>query len=123
MSIYKYNQSVTGDITNYWIEKFNIDDISEIDNIDKLNFKNFKNLKETSFYDELRSRRDVGYDGTNDLENVDILGGSIQSGGSIKIIQNIRFIVEISECQLFLAGNSLEINKLPDIFSYFKRRF
>ena len=47
LSIYKYNQSVTGDLTNYWIEKFNIDNISEIDNIDKLNFKNlekFKNL-------------------------------------------------------------------------------
>ena len=40
LSIYKYNQSVTGDLTNYWIEKFNIDDISEIDDIDKLNVKN-----------------------------------------------------------------------------------
>ena len=41
LSVYKYNQSVTGDITNYWIEKFNIDNISEIYNIDKLNLKNF----------------------------------------------------------------------------------
>ena len=37
LSIYKYNQSITGDLTNYWIEKFNIDNISEIDDIDKLN--------------------------------------------------------------------------------------
>ena len=54
------------------------------------------------------------------MENFDILGGSIQSGGSIKIIQNIRFIVKISECQLFLEGNSLKIDKIPDIF--FKKR-
>ena len=42
LSIYKFNQSVKGDLTNYWIEKFNIDNISEIDDIDKLNLKNFK---------------------------------------------------------------------------------
>ena len=118
LSIFKYNQSVTGDITRYWIEKSNLENISEIDNIDKLNLKNFKNLKETSFYDELGSRRGIGYDGTNDLENIDIISwGTIHSGGSIKVIQNTRFVVKISECQLFLAGNSLEINKFPDIFS------
>ena len=107
-------------ITRYWIEKFNLDDISEIDNIDKLNFKNFKNLKETSFYEELGSRRDIGYE-ADVPENTDILGGSvIQSGGSIKIIQNTRFIVKLSECQLFSAGNSYEINKIPELF--FKKR-
>ena len=120
MSVYKYNQSVTGDITNYWIENFNIDNISEINNIDKLNLKNFENLKETSFYKELGSRRDIRYDGTNDLENIDILGGSIQSGGSLKITQNTRFVVKISECSLFSAGDSKEIDKIPDIF--FKKR-
>ena len=41
LSIYKYNQSVRGDLTNYWIEKF-IDNISEIDDIDKLNLKILK---------------------------------------------------------------------------------
>ena len=46
--------------------------------------------------------------------------GSIQSGGSIKIIQNTRFVVKISECELFSAGNSLEINKIPELF--FKKR-
>ena len=45
---YKISQSVKGDLTNYWIERFNIDNISEIDNIDKLNLKNFKNLKPIS---------------------------------------------------------------------------
>ena len=48
------------------------------------------------------------------------MGGSIQSGGSIKIIQNTRFVVKISECLLFRAGGSPEINKIPDIF--FKKR-
>ena len=103
------------DITRYCLEKFNLDDISEIDNIDKLNLEKSLNLKETSFYDELGSRRDIGYE-ADKLENIDVLGGSVQSGGSIKISQNTRFIVKISECQLFLAGNSLEINKIPDIF-------
>ena len=45
INLYKYNQSVKDDLTNFWIEKFNINNMNEIDNIDKLNFKNFKNLK------------------------------------------------------------------------------
>ena len=119
VTIYKYNQSVRGDLTNYWIEKFNIDNISEIDYIDKLNLKNFKNLKAIDFEDQIGFDRE-GYDGTNDLENIDILGGNIQSGGSIKIIQNTRLVVKISECQLFSAGDSKEIGKMPELF--FKKR-
>ena len=118
LSIYKYNQSVTGDITNYWIEKFNIDNISEIDDIDKLNLKNLKNLKPIDFKEQIGFDRNT-YD-ADDLENIDILRGSIQSGGSIKIIQNPRLVVKISECQLFSAGDSKEIDKIPDIF--FKKR-
>ena len=53
LSVYKYNQSLKGDLTNYWIEKFNIDNISEIDNIDKLNLKNFKNLKPVNFKEQI----------------------------------------------------------------------
>ena len=45
LAIYKYNQSVRGDLTNYWFEKFSIDNISEIDDIDKLNLKNFLKFK------------------------------------------------------------------------------
>ena len=116
LTIYKYNQSVTGDLTNYWIEKFNIDNISEIDDIDKLNLKN---LKPIEFTDQIGFDRDT-YDVTNDPENIDIVGGSAQSGGSIKIIQNTRLVIKLSECQLFSAGDSSEINKIPDIF--FKKR-
>ena len=120
LSINKYNQSVTGDLTNYWIEKFNIDNISEIDDIDKLNSKNFKNLKPIDFEDQIGFNRN-GYDGTNDLEKIYIIsGGSVQSGGSIKIIQNTRLAVKISGCQLFFASDSSEINKIPELF--FKKR-
>ena len=104
------------DIIRYWIEKFNLDNISEIDNIEKLSLKNFKNLKEVSFQEELGSRRDVRYE-ANNLENIDIIsGGSIQSGRSIKIIQNTRLVVQISECELFSAGNFEEINKIGEFF-------
>ena len=56
LSVYRYNQSVTGDITNYWIEKFSIDNISEIDDIDdidKLNLKNLKNFKPVDFKEQI----------------------------------------------------------------------
>ena len=119
ISVYKCNQSVTNDITRYWIEKFNIDNISEIDNIDKLNLKNFKNLKPIDFQGQIGILRDFYQ--SNDPENIEIIsGGSIQSGGSIRIIQNTRLVVKISEYQLFSAGNSLEINKIPELF--FKKR-
>ena len=121
LSIYKYYQSVTGDLTNYWIEKFNIANISEIDNINKLNFKNFKNfknLKPIDFEDQIGFHRE-GYNDDN-LENINISGGNIQSGGSIKIIQNIRLVVKLSECELFSAGDSKEINKIPELI--FKKR-
>ena len=116
LSIYKYNQSVIGDITRYWIEKFNIDNISEIDDIDKLNLKNLKNFKPVDFKEQIGFDRD-GYD-ANNLENIDIISGASvqQSGGSIKIIQNTRLVVKISECLLFSAGNSKEINKIPELF-------
>ena len=121
ISIYKYNQSVRGDLTNYWIKKFNMDNISEIDNIDKLNLKNFESLKPIDFEDQIGFDRNT-YEGDNDLENVNIISeGTIEyDDGSIKIIQNTRLVVRISECQLFSAGNSKEIDKIPELF--FKKR-
>ena len=112
---------MTGDLTNYWIEKCNINNISEIDDIDdidKLNLKNLKNLTTIDFKDQIGFHRE-GYDADN-LENIYILGGTIQSGGSIKIIQNTRLVVKLSECQLFSAGDSKEIDKIPELF--FKKR-
>ena len=118
ISIYKYNQSIKGDLTNFWIEKFNIDNLCEIDNIDKLNLKNFKNLKCFDF-DNLYGRLQGAYDGTPiDLEDINIISeGNIEYDASqMKIFQNTRLVIEMSEVQLFTAGDSIEINKIPDIF-------
>ena len=43
ISIYKYNQSIKGNLTNFWIEKFDIDSLDEIDNVDESNLKILKN--------------------------------------------------------------------------------
>ena len=118
ISIYKYNQSVKGDLTNFWIEKFNIDDLFEIDNIDKLNLKNFKNLKRFDF-DNLYGRNREEFDGTVvDQEQINIISeGDIEYDASqMKIIQNTRLLIKMSECQIFSAGGLLKINKIPDIF-------
>ena len=121
ISIYKYNQSVKGDLTNFWIEKFNIDNLSEIYNIDKLNFKNFKSLKCFDF-DNLFGQNQQVYDGTVDLENINIISeGDIEYDASqMKIIQNTRLLIKMSECQIFAPGDSLEINKIPELF--FKKK-
>ena len=118
ISIYKYNQSVKDDLTNFWIEKFNIGNMNEIDNIDKLNFKNFKNLKCFDF-DNLYGRdRDV-FDGTPiDQEQINIISeGDIEYDASeMKTIQNTRLLIKLSECNIFSAGNLSEFNKIPEIF-------
>ena len=122
ITIYKYNQSVKDHLTNYWIEKFNLDNIHEIDYIDKLNFKNYQDLKIADFEKPpLGFNRDI-YDGDDNLENLNIISeGQIEyDDGSIKTIQNTRLIVKISECALLSAGNSEEINKIPELF--FKKR-
>ena len=120
ISIYKYNQSLKGDLTNFWIEKFNIDNMNEIDNIDKLNLKNFKNLKSFDFDSNyLDARNQDLYDGTpiNDQEELNIISEDAEYDASqMKIIQNTRLLIKMSECDIFSAGNSLEINKIPDIF-------
>ena len=106
-------------MTNFWIEKFNIDNLSEIDNIDKLNLKNLKNSKCFDFdSNNLYGRAVELYDGTGDLENVNIISeGDIEYDASqIKTIQNTRLLIKLSEYQIFSAGDSLEINKIPDIF-------
>ena len=117
ISIYKYNQSVKGDLIKFWIEKFNIDDLSEIDNIDELNFKNFKNLKCFNF-DDLYGQTQGIYDGTIDLENINIISeGDIEYDVSqMKVIQNTRLLIKMSEVQIFAPGNSSEIDKIPELF-------
>ena len=118
INLYKYNQSVKDDLTNFWIEKFNIDNMNEIDNIDKLNLKNFKNLKCFDF-DNLYGRDRDAFDGTPiDQEQINIISeGDIEYDASqMKIIQNTRLVIKLSECSLFSSGSSLEIKKIPEIF-------
>ena len=118
INLSKYNQSVKDDLTNLWIEKFNINNMSEIDNIDKLNLKNFKHLKCFEFVDLYGRDRDV-FDGTPiDQEQINIISeGDIEYDVSqMKIIQNTRLLIKLSECNLFSSGSSLEINKIPEIF-------
>ena len=103
-------------MTNFWIEKFSIDHINEIDNIDKLNLKNFKNLKTVDFDNQIGFCRE-GYDG-DDPENINIISkGDIEYDVSqVRIIQNARLVIKLSEYQIFCAGSSNEINKIPELF-------
>ena len=97
--------------------------MNEIDNIDKLNLKNFMHLKSFDFDDNnLYGRNRDVYDGTVDLENINIISeGDIEYDASqMKIIQNTRLLIKMSECQIFSVDNSLEIDKIPDIF--FKKK-
>ena len=120
INIYKYNQSLKDDLTNFWIEKFNINDMNEIDNIDKLNLKDFKDLKCFDFNDDniYGRHRDI-FDGTPiDQEEINIISeGDIEYDASqMKIIQNTRLLIKMSECNLFSGGNLSEFNKIPEIF-------
>ena len=58
------------------------------------------------------------FDGTVDLENINIISeGDIEYDATqMKIIQNTRLLIKMSECDIFSAGDSKEINKIPDIF-------
>ena len=57
------------------------------------------------------------YDGTIDQENINIISeGDIDYDTiQMKTIQNTRFIVKMSEVQLFTGGDSSEINKILEI--------
>ena len=98
ITVYKYNQSVKKDLTNFWVEMFNLDNMNDIDHIDELNLKNFKNLRTFDFdSNNLYGRNRNVYDGTIDTENINVISDNIESGNQIKIIQNTRFIIKMSE--------------------------
>ena len=82
--------------------------------------KKFKNLKTTDFDDTIGFDRE-GYDG-DDPENINIISkGDIDYDVSqVRIIQNTRLVIKLSECQLFCVGSSKEIDKIPELF--FKKR-
>ena len=115
---YKFNQILLkNDAIRYWIEKYNINNINEIDNIENLVLKRkIKDLK------PLNTRQEIGYDIisyqgiANGLENINFLADDNSYDKSIATnIQNTKFIVKISKCSLFQAGNSEEIAKIPEM--------
>ena len=114
LRIYKYNQSVMGNITRYWIEKFNIDNISEIDDIDKLNLKNLKNFKPVDFKEQIGFDRDC-YDGDN-LENINVLGRNIQSGDLLKLFKIQGLLLKFLNVNYFLQ---VILKKLIKYLNYF----
>ena len=118
INLYKYNQSVKDNLTNFWIEKFNIDNMNEIDNIEQLNLKNFKNLKVFDFDNLYGMERNV-FDGTPiDQEQINLISEDNLEYDitQMRIIQNTRLLIKLSECNLFSSGDASEINKIPDIF-------
>ena len=121
ISIYKYNQSIRDDLTNYWIEKFNLDNIHEIDDIEKLNFKNYQDLKVVDFEKPPIGLGEI-FEDDNNLENLTIISeGQIEyDDGSIKIIQNTRLVVKISECNLHFQ--QVIVKKLIKFQNYFLKR-
>ena len=60
------------------------------------------------------------YDGApiDDQEQINLISeGDIEYDSSqMKTIQNTRLLIKMSECDIFSAGNSLEINRIPSIF-------
>ena len=58
------------------------------------------------------------YDGTVDPENINVIseGDMDYDATQMKTIQNTRFIVKMSEVNLFNIGDSVEIEKIPKIF-------
>ena len=71
----------------------------------------------------LNTREEIGYDiisyqgNGNDLENINILADDTAYDKSIVTnIQSTKFIVKISECSQFQAGDSKEIEKYQKCF-------
>ena len=88
------------DVTRYWIEKFNIDNISEIDNIEKLNLKNLKNFKPVDFKEQIGFHRN-GYDADN-LKNIDILGEVFNQEDPLKLFKTQDLLLKCRNVNYFL---------------------
>ena len=80
-----------------------------------MNLKNFKCFN----FDDLYGRTQGVYDGSAiDLENINIIseGDFEYDISQMKVFQNTRLLNKMSEVQIFAVGNSLEINKIPELF-------
>ena len=58
----------------------------------------------------------------NDLEHINIISeDNIEYDVTqMRIIQNTRLLIKLSECNLFSSGDAKQINKIPEIF--FKKK-
>ena len=99
----------------YWVEKYILQNINDIDNIDKLEIKNNRNDLDLI---NIRNSEIHNCNAEDNLEELNILSMHEDYDSSIMTIQNSRLIVEISECDIFSAGN--EIDEIPELF--FKKR-
>ena len=116
ITLYKFNQAlVKHNDTEYWVEKYILQNINDIDNIDKLKIKNNRNDLDLI---NITDSEIVNYNAEDNLEELNILSMHEDYDSSIMTIQNSRLIVKISECDIFSGGN--EIDKIPEIF--FKKR-
>ena len=113
--MYKFNQALVkdGDI-KYWVEKYPLKNINDVDNIDKLKLKNNNDLDLINIGDN----EIADHNAEDNLENLNILAMSEDYDNSIKVIQNSRLIIKISECDIFSARS--EIDRIPELF--FKKR-
>ena len=114
ISIYKYNHSINNisdNKINFWIEKYDIDNINDIDNIENLYTANFNDLKSIN----INKQKVPTFGGNNDLENVNLLSSQQGSGNSFKIIQNTRCIFKISEINLFTSFEKDEVDDMSEI--------
>ena len=58
------------------------------------------------------------YDGTIDLENINVISevDINYDASQMKIFQNTRLIIKMSEVQMFSGGDSSEIDEIPENF-------
>ena len=97
----------------YWVEKYILQNINDIDNIDKL-----KNNRNDLDLINIGNTEIADHNAEDNLGELNILSMHKDYDSSIMTIQNSRWIVKISECDIFSGGN--EIDKIPEIF--FKKR-
>ena len=109
ITLYKFNQSLIKDGSlKYWVEKYVLQNISDIDNIEKLKIRNDRNDL------DLINSEIANCNAECSLEELNILSICEDYDSSIMAIQNSRFIVKFSECDIFSAGNGIE--NIPELF-------
>ena len=99
ITLYKFNQAlIKHNDLKYWVEKYILQNINDIDNIDKLKIKNIRNDLDLI---NIGNSEITNCNAEDNLEQLNILSMHKDYDSSIMTIQNSRFIVKISECDIF----------------------